>query len=43
MAAIGPAIWTSYPQAQAVNAGAYASAADFAANDVVTHAAALAG
>ena len=41
-AAIGPAVWTSYPQARAANPGAYASAADFAANDVVTHAAALA-
>ena len=41
-AAISPAVWTSYPQARAANPGAYASAADFAANDVVTHAAALA-
>jgi enterochelin esterase-like enzyme len=41
-AAISPAIWTSYPQARAANAGAYASAADFAADDAVTHAAALA-
>lgn len=43
VAAIGPAIWTSYDQARAVNAGAYASAADFAADDVVTHTSALAG
>jgi enterochelin esterase-like enzyme len=42
VAAISPAIWTSYAQAQAANAGAYASAAAFAANDAVTHAAALA-
>jgi pimeloyl-ACP methyl ester carboxylesterase len=42
-AAISPAIWTSYPQARAANGGAYASAADFAADDAVTHAAALAG
>ena len=42
VAAISPAVWTSYPQAAAVNAGAYASASSFAANDVVTHAAALA-
>jgi pimeloyl-ACP methyl ester carboxylesterase len=41
-AAIGPAIWTSYPQARAVNAGAYASAAAFADADVVTHARSLA-
>jgi enterochelin esterase-like enzyme len=41
-AAISPAIWTSYAQAHAANAGAYASAAAFAANDAVTHASALA-
>jgi len=41
-AVISPAIWTSYGQARAANAGAYASAADFAADDAVTHAAALA-
>jgi len=43
VAAIGPAIWTSYPQARAVNPGAYASAAAFADADAVTHAHALAG
>jgi enterochelin esterase-like enzyme len=42
VAAISPAIWTSYSQARAVNAQAYASAADFAACDVITHAGALA-
>jgi pimeloyl-ACP methyl ester carboxylesterase len=42
-AAISPAIWTSYAEAKAANAGAYASAAAFDANDAVTHAAALAG
>jgi hypothetical protein len=42
VAAIGPAIWTSYAQARAVNPGAYASAASFAAADAVTHARALA-
>ena len=42
VAAISPAIWTSYAQARAANAGAYASAAGFAAGDAVTHAAALA-
>lgn len=41
VAAISPAVWTSYAQARAVNPQAYASAADFAANDVITHAAAL--
>jgi pimeloyl-ACP methyl ester carboxylesterase len=43
VAAIGPAIWTSYAQARAVNEGAYASAAAFAAADAVTQAGALAG
>src|SRR6202040_1299690 len=43
VAAISPAIWTSYAAASAANPGAYASAADFAADDAVTHAAALAG
>ncbi len=42
VAAISPAIWTSYDQARAANAGAYASPATFAAADAVTHAAALA-
>jgi S-formylglutathione hydrolase FrmB len=42
VAAISPAIWTSYAQAQSANPGAYASAADFAADDAITHAAALA-
>ncbi|MDE3086970.1 MAG: alpha/beta hydrolase [Acidobacteriota bacterium] len=43
VAAISPAIWTSYDQARQANAGAYASAADFAACDAVTHARALSG
>ena len=43
VAAISPAIWTSYPQAQAASPGAYASAAAFAAGDAVTRAAALRG
>jgi predicted esterase len=43
VAAISPAVWTSYDQAQAANAGAYSSAASFRANDVVTHAGALSG
>jgi S-formylglutathione hydrolase FrmB len=33
VAAISPAIWTSYEQSQGVNKAAYASAADFARND----------
>lgn len=43
VAAISPAVWTSYAQARAVNAGAFASSASFAAADVVAHASALAG
>ncbi len=39
VAAISPAIWTSYAQARGANAGAFASAADFASDDAVTHAA----
>jgi len=42
-AAISPAVWTTYAEASAANPGAYASAADFASCDVVTHAKALAG
>lgn len=41
-AAISPAIWTSYRQAMGVDASAFASARDFAADDVITHADALA-
>jgi pimeloyl-ACP methyl ester carboxylesterase len=41
VAAISPAIWTSYDQARSVNHRAYSSAANFAANDVVTHASEL--
>ena len=43
VAAISPAIWTSYEEARAANPGAYASAADFAADDAVTNAGALSG
>jgi enterochelin esterase-like enzyme len=43
VAAISPAVWTSYQQARAANPGAFSSAADFAANDVVHHAARLRG
>jgi Putative esterase len=42
VAAISPAIWTTYEQAYSVNRGAYASAAAFIANDAATHAGALA-
>jgi enterochelin esterase-like enzyme len=43
VAAISPAVWTTYAQAHGANPGAYASAEDFSANDVVTHASALRG
>jgi S-formylglutathione hydrolase FrmB len=43
VAAISPAVWTSYSQASAANPAAYATAADFDADDVVTHTATLAG
>lgn len=43
VAAISPAIWTSYPEAEAANPGAYASAADFAADNALSHTAALLG
>jgi S-formylglutathione hydrolase FrmB len=43
VAAISPAVWTTYAGARAANAGAFASAADFANDDVITHASHLAG
>jgi pimeloyl-ACP methyl ester carboxylesterase len=43
VAAISPAIWTSYGQAHAANAGAFSSAEDFRANDVIGRAGALRG
>lgn len=43
VAAISPAIWTSYNQAASANAGAYASPRAFSTYDAVTHAKALAG
>jgi pimeloyl-ACP methyl ester carboxylesterase len=42
VAAISPAIWTTYSQARGANAGAFASAADFSRDDVIAHAPALA-
>ena len=41
LAVVSPAVWTSYAQARAANAGAFTSASAFAAGDVITHAAAL--
>ena len=43
VATISPAIWTTYSQARAANAGAFMSAEDFAANDVVALAGRLGG
>jgi pimeloyl-ACP methyl ester carboxylesterase len=43
VAAISPAVWTTFAQARSADAAAYASGQDFERNDVVTHAAALAG
>jgi pimeloyl-ACP methyl ester carboxylesterase len=43
VAAISPAVWTTYADARAANAGAFASAPDFASDDVITHASLLAG
>ncbi len=41
VAAISPAIWTTYDQARAVNREAFIDAAAFADNDVITHASQL--
>ena len=41
VAAISPAIWTSFEQSQGTNPGAYSSRDEFRAYDAVTHAAAL--
>ncbi len=43
VAAISPAVWRTYADARSANPGAFASAEDFAADDVITHAPALAG
>jgi len=43
VAAISPAVWTTYAQARSANAGAFASRADFVSDDVITHASALTG
>jgi pimeloyl-ACP methyl ester carboxylesterase len=40
-AAVSPAIWTSYAEARTANPGAFSSAADFAAHDVIAGARAL--
>jgi predicted esterase len=43
VAAISPAVWTSYAQAHAANSGAFASASAFAAGNVIRHADSLRG
>ena len=43
VAAISPAVWTSYAEARAANAGAFASAEAFRTDDVITNAHLLAG
>lgn len=43
VAVVSPAIWTSYSQAHAANAGAFASASAFAKGDVIAHADSLQG
>jgi len=43
VAAISPAIWTSYDQARGANAGAFASATAFEEGDVIAHATKLKG
>jgi pimeloyl-ACP methyl ester carboxylesterase len=43
VAAISPAVWTTYSEARAANAGAFASAQDFTSDNVITHAPALTG
>jgi pimeloyl-ACP methyl ester carboxylesterase len=43
VAAISPAIWTTYDQAERANPGAYPSADAFRADDAVTHVGPLAG
>jgi S-formylglutathione hydrolase FrmB len=41
VAAISPAIWTSYAQAHAANSGAFVTASSFSNYDVITHAESL--
>lgn len=43
VAAISPAVWTSFAQARAANFGAFASASAFNKGDVITHASSLKG
>jgi len=43
VALISPAVWTTYSDSQNANPTAFTSAADFAANNVISHASALRG
>jgi len=43
VAAISPAVWTSYSQAHAANSGAFTSASTFNKGDVIAHASSLQG
>ena len=43
VAAISPAIWTTYEEARSANPGAFASSGAFRSSDAVTHVAALSG
>ena len=43
VAAISPAVWTSYAQAHAANAGAFASASAFGLGDVIANVSSLQG
>jgi enterochelin esterase-like enzyme len=43
VSAISPAVWASYSHARSASADGFASASDWAADDVITHASALAG
>jgi S-formylglutathione hydrolase FrmB len=43
VAAISPAVWTSYARAHAANAGAFASRSAFDAGNIITHVASLRG
>jgi pimeloyl-ACP methyl ester carboxylesterase len=43
VAAISPAVWTTYGEARSANAGAFASPGDFASDDVIRHVSSLDG
>jgi pimeloyl-ACP methyl ester carboxylesterase len=43
VAAVSPAVWTSFTEAQGANAGAFGSAAEFSAKDIIRHVRSLDG